>query len=146
MKEFTIIVKKLWKINNRKGLTNPKPHDIINYKIKQRKRDNNKIKKITRKERQSLGYYSCVNWVKPFINSYLKETDGGNFILIDEVNLVMYLLLFIPIHLFQILYCIWDGGLKEFEICSRKISTRHLSWDSKSWTRACEILGKEITE
>ena len=104
------------------------------------------MKKVTRKERQSLGYYSCSNWVKPFINSYLKETEGGNFVLIDKVNLLIYLLLFIPIHLLQALCCIWDGGLKEFEICSRKISIHTLSWGSKSWTRACEILGKEITE
>ena len=51
------------------------------------------MKKITRKERQNLGYYSCANWVKPFINSYLKETDGGNFALIDKILLNHYYLL-----------------------------------------------------
>lgn len=31
-----------------------------------------------------------------------------------------YLLTFIPLHIFKLFACMWDGGLKEFEFESRK--------------------------
>lgn len=32
-----------------------------------------------------------------------------------------YILLFVPVHILKFLYCLWDGGIKEFEIESRTL-------------------------
>ena len=37
-----------------------------------------------------------------------------------------YLLTFIPIHIFKLLGCMWDGGLKEFKFESRKATCNNV--------------------
>lgn len=51
-----------------------------------------------------------------------------------------YILIFIPIHLIQLILCLWDGGLKTFEINERVIIQDYLSWGSVSWKTANNIL------
>lgn len=76
----------------------------------------------------------------PFINLYLKDADGGGYHIVQEVQLWLYLFTFIPLHLTQMVLCIWDGGLKTFEIANRYITCDYLSWGSPSWKIANEIL------
>lgn len=104
-------------------------------------------KKITSKERATINrmHYSA-KWARPFMNYFLDETDGGNFILYETVKLWVYILLFIPLHLLQALHCMWDGGLCEFELCSIVVGYHQLAWGSKSWESACEILGIDKNE
>ena len=58
-----------------------------------------------------------------------------------------YLLIFIPVHIFKLFWCLWDGGLKEFEIEGRLI-TYHYLYKSDSpyydyYKKAKEILKKD---
>lgn len=96
-------------------------------------------KKLTREERKGFKRYT-VNATKIFINFYLKDAEGGGYYLNQEITLWAYLILFIPMHLLQLLHCLWDGGLKEFEISGRKITCDYLSWGSQSWRIANKIL------
>jgi hypothetical protein len=55
--------------------------------------------------------------------------------------------MFIPVHIFKFFWCLWDGGLKEFEIESRFINYHHL-YESDSpycdyYKKAKEILEKD---
>lgn len=97
--------------------------------------------KLTREQRMEFGKYTHgAKWAKRFMNYYLREADGGGFYLTEEVKMWFYILVFIPIHLLQILHCLWDGGLKTFEIADRKVGNDYLAWGSKSWEMARKIL------
>ena len=96
-------------------------------------------KKLTREERKGFKR-QLANATKIFINFYLKDAEGGGYYLNQEVTLWAYLILFIPMHLLQLLHCLWDGGLKEFEISGRLITCDYLSWGSQSWKIANKIL------
>ena len=38
-----------------------------------------------------------------------------------KMNLFIYILIFIPIHIFEMFLCIWDCGLREFGLVDREI-------------------------
>ncbi len=38
-----------------------------------------------------------------------------------KMNLFVYILIFIPIHIFEMFLCIWDCGLREFGLVDREI-------------------------
>lgn len=95
--------------------------------------------KLTKEERKGFKKYSA-NATNPVINFYVKDAEGGGYYLIEEVKLWAYLLTFIPIHLTQLILCIWDGGLKTFEISGRIVVQDYLAWGSISWKAANKIL------
>lgn len=76
-------------------------------------------KRITREEWEYIGKYNpAAKWLRPLCSYSLTEIENG-FRRDCKIGWPMYLILFIPVHLLQALLCMWDGGLKEFEICSR---------------------------
>ena len=78
-------------------------------------------KRISQKEWEYIGKYNPASkWIRPFCSYSLVKIDGW-FRRECKVSWPMYLLLFIPVHLFQLLLCLWDGGLKEFTLESRDI-------------------------
>lgn len=95
--------------------------------------------KLTKEEKKRFKRYSA-NASSPLINFYLKDAEGGGYYLTEEVQLWAYLLTFIPLHLTQIILCIWDGGLKTFEISERVVVQDYLAWGSTSWKTANNIL------
>lgn len=96
--------------------------------------------KLTKEEKKEFKKYSP-NFSNPLINFYLKEAGGGGYCLTEEVKLWVYILAFIPIHLVQLIICIWDGGLKTFEISGRiVVQDDYLAWGSISWKAANKIL------
>lgn len=102
-------------------------------------------KRITRKEWEYLGKYNyAAPWLRPFCSYSLMEIEGG-FRRDCEVSWPVYLIIFLPVHLLQALYCIWDGGLKEFEIYSRHLGHNYFFED---WSRDEPIYpkAKEIWE
>jgi hypothetical protein len=96
-------------------------------------------KKLTRKEREGFKRY-LANATNPAINLYLKDAEGGGYYSTEEVKLWAYILTFIPIHLTQLILCIWDGGLKTFEINGRVVMQDYLAWGSIRWKIANKIL------
>jgi hypothetical protein len=79
--------------------------------------------KISYKEWTDIGIYNpAAKWLRPLCSySLIKEPDG-RFKREQRVGWLIYLILFIPVHLLQALLCLWDGGLKEFEISERYLS------------------------
>ena len=61
------------------------------------------------------------------------------FKLTQFLNVFLYALLFIPVHLIQALMLIWDGGLKEFTIAKRFLGYDILSRGSEAFSRAEQI-------
>lgn len=97
-------------------------------------------KRITRKEWEYIGKYNyAAKWLRPFC-SYSLVKEGERFKREQRIPLWLYLILFIPVHLLQALYCVWDGGLKEFEIGERYLGGDYLGWvEDSTWEKAKEI-------
>ena len=99
-------------------------------------------KKISMKDWDYIGKYNpAAKWLRPYCSYTLEEIEDG-FRRTCQIGLIAYILMFVPAHLLMALYCMWDGGLKEFEIASR-----HLGYDiiseiginSAAYPRAKEI-------
>lgn len=83
-----------------------------------------------------------------FYNYELQRTSDITYSITPIVKLLPYILLFVPIHICQAFWCIWDGGLKEFHIEPRRGYSQtffktdtHNPEDSR-WKRADEIYQK----
>lgn len=71
--------------------------------------------KVPRFEEKKLKIYnSALPWIKPFCNYYLKKKKDI-FYIIQRVNIIIYLIIFIPLNLLNLFYCLWNEGLKNFE-------------------------------
>lgn len=71
-----------------------------------------KFKKAPRWERKFFRKYFCSYWIE----------DGykdGIYDIKCKVKLPIYIILFIPAHIIKMLMCMWDGGLKDFNIEKR---------------------------
>lgn len=83
-------------------------------------------KRISRKEWEYIGKYNpAAKWLRPLCSYTLVKESDNEFIRVCRISWPVYLLIFIPVHLVQFFYCMWDGGLKEFEI-----EGRHLGYDN----------------
>ena len=54
-------------------------------------------------------------------NFWLSKKSDVIFYIEEEVRLSIFILLFIPDIIITFFYCVWDGGLREFELPSRHI-------------------------
>ena len=97
-------------------------------------------KRLTNKEYKTIGRNNVAEWAMPLCNFTLEETEGGNYEVVTEVKTLPYLLLFIPVHLIELVRCIWDGGLITFELVSKYVGRVHYSWGSECWKKADEIM------
>lgn len=102
-------------------------------------------KRITLNDWNYIGNYNpAKGWIRPLCTYTLVKTEEG-FRREVKVNLFIYLLLVIPLHFLKVLYCLWDGGLKEFEIESRRIGFDRIEENGehyKAYPRAKEIWEK----
>lgn len=96
-------------------------------------------KKLTKEEKKEFKRYNA-NATNPMMNLYLRDSEGYGYYLTTEVKLLPYILVFIPIHLTQLILCIWDGGLKTFKISPRLVMQDYFSWGSMRWRIANKIL------
>ncbi len=72
--------------------------------------------KISYKEWTEIGIYnSAAKWLRPLCSYTLIKEPDGRFKREQRVNIFIYILLFIPVCILQLLLCCWDGGIKEFE-------------------------------
>lgn len=112
----------------KKVLTNRNKYDKINYKLKGKELINMKIR-ITEKEWTEIGKRNYANkWCKNLCSYHLEKTENDNYFRIQKMSLIPYILLFIPIHLLVVVMCLWDGGLREFEICPRQLGEDFLDY------------------
>jgi hypothetical protein len=102
-------------------------------------------KKISRKEWTEIGQYNpAAKWLRPLCNYKLIKEPEGRFKREVRVGWFVYLLIFIPVHILQAFICMWDGGLKEFEINERYLGGDWLAPDSESFKRAEKIWNSKI--
>lgn len=104
----------------------------------------NMKKKITRQEWNEIGVYNyAAKWLRPLCSYCLVHLEDGSFKREQYIPMCLYLLIFIPAHVIQALYCMWDGGLKEFELAGRHLGSDNLGRVGDSaWTKAKEIWEK----
>lgn len=101
-------------------------------------------KKISLKQWTFIGKYNyAAKWCRKICSYYLIKKDDKTFKRVQYINFIMYILIFIPIHLLQALVCLWDGGLKEFSIFERKLGYDILSKGSESFSRANVVWNEE---
>jgi hypothetical protein len=104
-------------------------------------------KRITREEWTFIGKYNhSAKWCRPFCTYTLLRQDDKTIVREQKVNLLAYLIMFIPLHFLQIIVLVWDGGLKEFEIFKRMLGKDVLSKGSSSYDKAEVVLAGGIIE
>ena len=100
-------------------------------------------KRITRKEWEYIGKYNpAAKWLRPLCSYSLEKSFNGCFCRECKISWPVYLVIFIPVHILQLLYCLWDGGLKEFEIESRSLGYKVFHSYDSAYTQAKEIWEK----
>ena len=97
-------------------------------------------KRISKKDWTEIGKYNyAAKWLRPLcLYTLIKEPDG-RFKREQKIGWPLYLILFIHVHVLQLLWCIWDGGLKEFEINPRYLGGDWFIPDSECYIRAEKI-------
>ena len=74
-------------------------------------------KKISKKDWEYIGMYNyAAKWLRPLCSYRLIKEADGRFKREQRIGWFVYMLIFIPVHILQAFICMWDGGLKEFEI------------------------------
>lgn len=102
----------------------------------------NKIK-ISLKDWTYIGQYNRVRLLlRKCCNYTLTQEDSGNFKREQKIALWFYILAFIPMHLIDALLCMWNDGLKNFELQSRYIGFDIINKNTNSWNKAKEIYEK----
>lgn len=97
-------------------------------------------KRISNKEWTEIGKCNyAAKWLRPLCSYTLIKEDGGRFKREQVVGWPLYFILFIPVHILQLLWCLWDGGLKEFEINERYLGGDWLVKGSESFIRAEKV-------
>lgn len=70
-------------------------------------------------------YHPATKRVRPLCSHFLAKTEKG-FRRDCYVNLFIYILLVIPVHIIKVFCYMWDGGLKEFEFEGRFIGSTYI--------------------
>lgn len=99
--------------------------------------------KISLKEWLYIGQYHPVHESCRWMCAHKLEKDGDGYRRKVAISLPCYLLFFIPIHLTNLFIVLWDGGLKEFGIQPRNISSDYIYPGCPSWEKANEIFEKK---
>ena len=85
-------------------------------------------KRISRKEWEYIGKYNpAAKWVRPLCSYSLVKVNEDCFRRECRIGWIMYFILFLPVHLIQLFYNLWDGGLKEFEFQGRFIHSDNIT-------------------
>jgi hypothetical protein len=101
-------------------------------------------KKISLKDWTYIGKCNyAANWCRSLCSYTLIKQDDETFVRDQKLNILMYILLFIPIHLLQLFTCLWDGGLKEFIILKRTIGQDYIEKGQLAFERASQIWNGE---
>ena len=103
-------------------------------------------KRISQKDWEYIGKYNPARKrLRPLCSYSLGEIEDG-FRRECKISWPVYLIIFIPVHLLQALLCMWDGGLKEFEIEGRHIGQdvyhENYGWNELDYPKAKEIWDK----
>ncbi len=97
------------------------------------------MKKISYEEYAILlGYKKNHMIEKIACNHYIEDNDDYSVNVISKVKMPVYILLFIPANIIQMLWCMWDGGLKNFSIEPRTYGTMNVWKDTERYKKFLE--------
>ena len=102
------------------------------------------MKKISYEDYNWIGNKSVSHWIARMCKYELRKDGGGNYYIDIYVNLPVYILLCIPVHVVEFFRCLWDGGLKTFAPVSRFIGNEFLCYGSARWEKADAIYNKGV--
>lgn len=101
-------------------------------------------KRLSLKEWTYIGQFNhAAKWCRRICSYTLIKRDEKTFIREQKINLFAYLLIFIPLHILQAFFCMWDGGLREFAILDRGLGKDFLNKGTASFERAEQVWNKE---
>lgn len=80
---------------------------------------------------------------KRFYNFYIYHYDNRCFKIWGRMKLWVYLLLFIPAHVIQFFYLLWDGGICKFGIEDRPVKYSYFYPDSAKYDLCYKVIGIE---
>lgn len=96
-------------------------------------------KKITLDQWTMLGKYNHAQpWLRNLCTYTLTKESDTKYRRDQYIGWLFYIVAFIPACIIQLGYCLWDGGLKEFELPPRYLGGDYL------WVHDCGELLKEI--
>ena len=102
-------------------------------------------KRISRKEWTEIGQYNyAAKWLLPFCSYVLIKESDKMYKREQRVYFIAYLLMVIPVHIIQAFYCMWDGGLREFEINERYLGGDWLSPGNSAFEAAERIWSSKV--
>lgn len=97
-------------------------------------------KKITLAEWTEIGKRNpAAKWLRPFCSYTLTKEPDGSFKREQRVGWPVYIIIFIPAHILQALWCMWDGGLREFEFSGRYLGGDQIIQGSASYKASEKI-------
>jgi hypothetical protein len=97
-------------------------------------------KKITYDDWIYINKYNyAAKWLRHLCVYTLTREPNGRFRREQRIGWPVYLILFIPVHILQAISCIWDGGLKEFEIIERYLGGDWTMPGCEPFDRAKEV-------
>lgn len=97
-------------------------------------------KRITLQQWNEIGQYNHARkWLRPFCVYTLGFEPDGKLKREQRLPLWFYLLIFIPAHIVQALWCMWDGGLREFEIADRYLGGDYFTESNPAYKIATKI-------
>ena len=100
-------------------------------------------RKITLEDWTYIGKYNALRPCLRRCCSYtIERLDNGDYRREQKMYWWTYILMFIPVHLLNLIMCLWDGGIKEFSIEKRPVFYDILWKKSESWKRAEEVFKK----
>lgn len=94
--------------------------------------------KITYKQFREIMNYKKSHPIQALL-SYQLIVDVGVARITPYIPLWLYIVSFIPVHLFQAVLLLWDGGLKEFELQPRNLPSWIFQMGSMPYETAKDI-------
>lgn len=64
---------------------------------------------------------------KHFCNNYIWMNNPNEGMMKCDMKIWFYILIFIPIHIINFVFLLWDGGIRHFEIMSRNVRTDNVT-------------------
>ena len=97
-------------------------------------------KRISRKEWTEIGRYNyAAKWLRPLCSYTLIKESDKIFRREQHICWLVYLIIFIPVHILMVFFYMWDSGLKEFCFEKRYLGSDTLVYGSEPYKRAEKI-------
>ena len=98
--------------------------------------------KISYKEYKEIMALKKEYFIQKLMEYELVFAGNGFCTIKTYIPMWLYIIAFIPMHIVLAVFCMWDGGLKEFELQSRYITRWSFMSDDEPYKRAKKIYEK----